>query len=149
MESANDVRGRESSVRSRMSRVRKEPDTAQNRLLHSLVRERGFAEGEYALFFVSGEGRFLPASTPEDPLEEASGCVLDRQGRVFSFWLGWDAEKQQPIFTRWREVALESHWAGNAEYLHALERVGLRDRTSAGAATRRGAGERDINKHRT
>jgi hypothetical protein len=47
-------------------------------LLHSLIQRQGLAEGEYALFFVSAEGEFLPISTPESPVEEASGYVVDR-----------------------------------------------------------------------
>ena len=42
---------------------------AGERLLHALIRRQGVKEGEYALFFVTGEGEFLPVAPPGDPVE--------------------------------------------------------------------------------
>ena len=58
-------------------------------------------------------------------VEEASGQVVDEQGRVFAFWLGWDARRKTPAFTEWEEVEPEPAWLESAEYRHARERVGL------------------------
>lgn len=111
-----------------MSGVAQEPDTTQSRILHALIRQQGLDEGHYALFFVTGEGKVLPGGSPEDPLEEASGYLLDKQGRVYYFWLGWDPETDQVSFTKWREVAPQPHWTSSAEYRRALERLGLGER---------------------
>lgn len=97
----------------------------QSRLLHQLIQHRGLKEGKYALFFVTGEGEFLPAGPQPDRVEETSGYVLDNRGRVFSFWLGWDSASQEAALTTWREVPPEPHWSGNPEYRRARKRVGL------------------------
>ena len=83
------------------------------------------SEDDYALFFVTGEGRYLPISVSGDEVEETSGYVLDRQGRVFSFWLGWDAQAKVPALTEWAPAEPEAHWRRSAEYRRACARVGL------------------------
>src|SRR3954462_10442947 len=90
-------------------------------LLDQLVQEKGLRAGDYAFFFVTGEGEYLPDSSstarrvgeqqeeyvlralrgPSPPVEETSGCVINRDGRVYSFWLGWDAEQGRPTLTIW------------------------------------------------
>lgn len=97
----------------------------QSRLLHRLVQRQGMTEGDYALFFVTGEGESVPTGPPPGRVEEASGYVLDNAGRVFSFWLGWDAGLQEVALTAWREVDPEPHWFANPEYRRARKRVGL------------------------
>jgi hypothetical protein len=93
-------------------------DIGQRAILDRLVRER--VEGDYAYFFVTGEGELMA-----DGVEEASGCVIDRQGRVFSFWLGWDSERQAAALTEWEEVKPEAHWSRSREYRRARAAVGL------------------------
>ena len=51
--------------------------------------------------------------------------VIDEQGRVYAFWLGWDDRRQSPAFTEWEEVEPESNWLESTEYRQARERVGL------------------------
>ena len=51
--------------------------------------------------------------------------MLDRHGRVFSFWLGWDAIAQEVALTEWREVQPEPHWTHSVEYRRARKRLGL------------------------
>jgi hypothetical protein len=97
----------------------------QGRLLHRLIQGQGLTEGEYALFFVSDEGQSLPVGPTEGCVEEASGYVLDKTGRVFSFWLGWDPGLEEGAFTAWREVDPEPHWSTDPEYRRARKRVGL------------------------
>jgi len=58
-------------------------------------------------------------------VEDASGHVIDKHGRVYAFWLGWDDLQQAPAFTMWEEVEPEPGWLENAEYRQARERVGL------------------------
>ncbi|MGH2459040.1 MAG: hypothetical protein ACRDIY_09265 [Chloroflexota bacterium] len=94
----------------------------QGELLHALIEERGLLPGHYTLFFVTGEGRYLP-STPE--IEETSGCVLDDRGRVFGFWLGWDPLARRPALTEWEEETPEPAWSSVAEYQRARQRLGL------------------------
>jgi hypothetical protein len=103
----------------------KKRGTVQRVLLDALIQQRGLKPGEYSLFFVTGEGEFLPGGAPEDPIEEVSGYVLSKQGRVFSFWLGWDPDKQEVTLTEWQEVLPEPHWLTSAEYRRARERLGL------------------------
>ncbi|MBI4493275.1 MAG: hypothetical protein HY690_10855 [Chloroflexi bacterium] len=107
------------------SKLQKKRGATQRKLLHGLLQRQGLKEGDYALFFVTGEGEFLPVGTPDDPVEESSGYVLDKQGHVFSFWFGWDPVKKEAGLTEWQEVRPEPHWLGSAEYRRAREQVGL------------------------
>lgn len=109
----------------RTKRASQKGQTAQRTALHTLVQKQGLPAGEYALFFVTGQGTFLPTGARGDRVEESSGYVLDKHGRVFSFWLGWDAVKQEAAMTEWREVQTEPHWADTIEYCTARRRVGL------------------------
>ena len=93
-------------------------DTREARALRRLVEGQGL--GRYAFFFVTAEGDELPDGT-----EETSGFVLHDDGRVFSFWTGWDAARGEPVFTEWEQVEPEAHWMRSAEYRRARERVGL------------------------
>jgi hypothetical protein len=94
--------------------------------LHRLIQERSqLAPEDYTLFFVSGEGRALPSSRPGDDIEEMSGYVLDRQGKVTFFWFGWDEAKQAPALTEWRAAEVAPHWSRSAEYRRARKRMNL------------------------
>jgi len=95
----------------------------QSELLHRLIQQRGLNEGEYALFFVTAEGERIGPS--DSSVEEVSGYAMDKQGRAFSFWLGWDPVRQEVVLTEWREVQPELHWAGNLEYRRARAGLGL------------------------
>lgn len=95
-----------------------EYDTRQRVVLDRLVREQ--IHEDYAYFFVTGEGEFMDGG-----IEQASGCVIDRQGRIFSFWLGWNDRQRAIALTEWDEVDPEPRWDRSAEYRRARERVGL------------------------
>jgi len=98
----------------------------QATVLHELIQEQGLCPNRYALFFVTGEGQFLPeAGQPAEAIEETSGYVIDDQGRVFAFWLGWDATRKGPTLVEWREERPEPDWLGDDEYRRARQRVGL------------------------
>ncbi len=102
------------------------PDTPQRQLLDRLIRQKhDIGARPYALFFVTGEGKRLPATRPNERLEQASGYVIESGGHVFAFWLGWDAQTQQPALTRWREVEPRPEWASDEEYREARAEVGL------------------------
>jgi hypothetical protein len=100
-------------------------DTRQRRLLDALIQQKGFRLGDYALFGVTGEGRLLPTSRPGEEVEEASGLLIDRGGRVFAFWLGCDAQHGEPALIDWVEVPPEPHWRTDPEYQDARQHVGL------------------------
>ena len=100
-------------------------DTRQSRLLDALIQKQGFRPGEYALFGVTGEGNLLPTSRPGEEIEEASGLLIDRRGRVFAFWLGWDAQQGEPSLIDWEEVPPEPQWRTDPEYQEARQHVGL------------------------
>jgi hypothetical protein len=98
----------------------------ERKLLDRLIRQQhDMRDGRYALFFVTGEGKYLPASSPEERLEQTSGYVVDSHDHVFAFWLGWDAERGQPALTRWRQVAPPPDWNSDDEYRDARAEVGL------------------------
>jgi hypothetical protein len=98
----------------------------QSHVLAERIQERGLTAGGYALFFLTGEGIFSPAGASADNgFEEMSGYVLDTRGRVFAFWLGWDAERGAPAFTEWEEISPEPTWNDESEYLDARREVGL------------------------
>ena len=101
------------------------PANRARRLLDACVEAHGLRSGEYTYFFVSGEGRFLPISEPGDEVEESSGYVLDRAGRVFFFWFGWDPGRDEPALRRWRQVQPRPEWEHDPEYRRARERLHL------------------------
>lgn len=100
-------------------------DTRQSRLLDTLIQRKGLRPGDYALFGVTGEGTLLPTSRPGEEIEEASGLLIDRSGRVFAFWLGWDAHQGEPTLVDWEEVPPEPHWRTDPEYQEARQQLGL------------------------
>jgi hypothetical protein len=105
-----------------------EHDERYRAVLDRLVRER--VHGDFAYFFVTGEGEFMP-----DGIEQATGCVIDREGQVFSFWLGWDDEEQTATLKDWKKVKPQRHWEPNSEYRRARTAVGLSREPSKRAST--------------
>jgi hypothetical protein len=97
---------------------RRERPSAATDVLEQLVQSKNV--GRHAFFFVSGEGTEMPNGA-----EEESGYVLDEEGRIFSFWLGWDAQRGQPVLETWEQVQAEPHWHEEPEYRRAREVVGL------------------------
>ena len=87
-------------------------------VLRDLVRGKGL--DRFAFFLTSVEGLFMP-----DDTEEVSGCVVDGQGRVFSFWMEWDAEEGAPTLGQWEQIEPQPHWAEIREYQRARKAVGL------------------------
>jgi hypothetical protein len=90
---------------------------------HLAKVERRISEcgiGRHVVFFEVGEGTLLPDGT-----EDMSGCVIDAQGRVFSFWTGWDAQRGAVTFDRWEQPELNPRWTTSSEYRQAREAVGL------------------------
>ncbi len=94
-------------------------------LLHQLMEERGFAPGSYALFFLTGEGAYLPEEVNGERIEEVSGCLIDRQERVFSFWLSWEPATRSPGLTEWEQLHPDPKWLREPEYRRARAIVGL------------------------
>lgn len=86
--------------------------------IHTLIAERGI--GRHALFHEAGEGRAFP-----DGSEAMSGYVVDEQGRTYTFWTGWDAERGRATFTTWEPVELEPRMLASREYQEARAEVGL------------------------
>jgi len=81
---------------------------------------RGQNVGRHAFFFVSGEGITMP-----NGVEEESGYVIDEQARIFSFWLGWDEVRGEPVLETWERVEAEPHWLDEPEYRRALKSLKL------------------------
>jgi hypothetical protein len=86
--------------------------------LERLVRERGLRR--FGLFFVTGEGELFPNGD-----EEQSGYVIDELGQAYSFWTGWDPDRQEVTFTEWEAVDEEPEWRGVGEYERARACAGL------------------------
>ena len=102
-----------------------EPTNRARRLLDACIQKQGLRAGDYAYCFVTGEGRLLPISEPEDEIDEASGYVLTRTGDIYFFWFWWDPEREAPGLIRWRRAEPQPHWEESAEYRRARERLGL------------------------
>lgn len=94
-------------------------------ILHGLIQMHGPIAGNYVLFFVTGEGRFLPISTPEQEIEEMTGYVLDRGGNHYSFWFAWDEAQNAPVLRQWDIVKPNPRWEKSKAYLHARKKLGL------------------------
>lgn len=95
--------------------------------LERLVREQGLRQ--FGLFFVTGEGEFMPNGD-----EEKSGYVIDEFGHTYSFWTGWDAARGTVVLTEWEPIADDPDWHVIGEYQRARERAGLAQ--DAGSAER-------------
>ncbi len=102
-----------------------QPNNRARRLLDSCIEAQGLHSGDYAYFFVGGEGRFLPISEPGDEVEESSGYVLDPGGRVYFFWFGWDPVRQAPALLEWERHEPNPSWEQEPEYRLARERLHL------------------------
>jgi hypothetical protein len=75
---------------------------------------------------VTREGITPPLLTAQPTeFEETSGYVVDRRGRVFAFWLGWDESGGAQALTVWEEVTPEPTWVDEPEYTAARRAVGL------------------------
>lgn len=98
--------------------------TPEMSLLEAVIAERGIHPGDYALFFTTGEGEFMPTDGA-DPIEETSGYLVDRSGRVFAWWLGWDPDRRRPTLVDWEQVEPESDWSEASEYVEARRLVGV------------------------
>ena len=96
-------------------------ERAELALLDELIQPRIQPATRYTFFFTSGEGRYLPGTR----IEESSGYVLDQLGRVYFYWLGWDAEVGAPALIRWRTEVPSASWQDDAEYGRARARLGL------------------------
>ena len=97
----------------------------QKAILNTLLESRGSRPAQYALLFVTGDGWALPMPDGEEDVEALSGQVLDQQGRVHYFQLGWDVAARAPALTHWELITPEPHCEQSAEYRRARERVGL------------------------
>lgn len=95
-----------------------EPIEGDAERLHALIAER--VPGRHAWFFVVPEGYALPDGTMAE-----SGFAINEQGRVFSFWTGWDATRNAFTFESWEQVEPEPFWSESAEYRQARQAVGL------------------------
>lgn len=101
--------------------------TRQSRTIHALIQQKGYRPGEYALFLVSGEGKLLPTSSPDDRLEEASGMLIDKSERIFAFWMSWDAASGRPVFVDWIQRPPSPGLWKSREYREARRQIGLAD----------------------
>lgn len=99
-------------------------------IIQDLLAKKGIVQ--YALFHLNEEAsRYLPGG-----LYPESGKVLNSDGRVFSFWLDWDEEKQDYTLGRnilesdgstysfWHEVD-PMGYEGNEYFIQAKKSLGL------------------------
>src|SRR5450759_224291 len=97
--------------------LRTRRSSSQRQILDERIRDKGLQSGDCALFFVTREGITWPFVTAQSKeFEETSGFVVDRRGRVFAFWLGWDEASRAPALTVWEEVTPEPTWVDEPEY---------------------------------
>lgn len=57
------------------------------RIIATLLKGQGIV-GPWVAFGTINEGKHLP-----DEVESESGMILTQDGRVFTYWLGWDEDK--------------------------------------------------------
>lgn len=63
--------------------------------------------------------------TEDDPVEECSGYLVDRQERHIYFYLGWDVVMRKPTMIRWDPVEPDDRMRRAIEYLEARQDLGL------------------------
>lgn len=104
----------------------KPPDTPARRLLDRLVQAKLPGGTRYAYFWVTGEGKYLPALVEGQRVEECSGFLVDAEARTWRFWLAWNVAQRTPHLVRWRQVWPQMSWLVNdREYQEARRAVGL------------------------
>ncbi len=95
------------------------PRTPEARAVAALLRRRGVRR--HALFLTQREGAMLP-----NGLESLSGFALDGHGRVYGFWLAWDADADTPTLAPYYPVDRpDEAFADDAEYHAARRALGL------------------------
>ena len=95
-----------------------ERDDRSTRAAHALIEKRGL--GRFATFDEVGEGESFPDGT-----ESMSGHVVAEDGRVYFFWMDWDAAQGQPTLGTWKEVTDEITTPPTGEYRLARKSIGL------------------------
>jgi hypothetical protein len=96
----------------------------QPAILRELIEQKVATPEQYALFFVTGDGKALPVRKAGGDIEATSGFVLDANGDIFYFQLGWNPDSGSLVLD-WQPAAEEPHWHRSAEYRRAREQVGL------------------------
>ena len=90
--------------------------------LDALIREKGITR--YGVFFSTVGGEIFP-----DGSYDGSGNVIDQDGRIFGYWIGWDVDMGRAVFSEWREIkksrAFDRAVADDPEYMAAYEAAGL------------------------
>lgn len=90
--------------------------------LDTLIREKGIMR--YGVFFSTVEGGIFP-----DGSYDGSGYVIDQDGRIYSYWIGWDTNLGRAVFSEWREIdnarGFDRAVADDPEYMAAYEAAGL------------------------
>jgi hypothetical protein len=94
------------------------PKNPTSTTLSDLLHQKGLSK--YGIFFAADEGRRM-----RNGEEEASGFVVASDGRIYSYWIRWDAMREKPVLTEWDEVKEEPHWRLSSEYRIARMRAGL------------------------
>ena len=97
--------------------TRVDPET-QRAAIRAAIAARGLSR--FALFDTTIEGRIYP-----NGVEEKSGCVLNEDGRVWSFWTDWDDVRQQVTIKYWDEEPITPRLAHGREYARARRELGL------------------------
>ncbi|MBI1984927.1 MAG: hypothetical protein HYS60_02330 [Candidatus Wildermuthbacteria bacterium] len=86
---------------------------ALNELMTSLLKEHGIA-GRWETFGTVNEGKMLPG------MESSSGSILTEDGRVFTYWTGWDEQKTAPDGTKgWYDLGEKSFWTDEGGKRHS------------------------------
>lgn len=83
-----------------------------------MIEERGL--NRYAIWFAAEEGIEMPNGE-----EEMSGTLVNEDGRVFSFWTGWDETAARVVFTKWKKVKPRAEWMERRAYRQARELAGV------------------------
>lgn len=101
-----------------------EPHYAPDRFERSIAAVEALLDdlsiGRRAIFHDVGEGTIFPDGT-----ESMSGHIIDELGRVFIFWTDWDAARERPVFTTWRQIEPSPSLAASKEYRQARASLGL------------------------
>jgi hypothetical protein len=95
-----------------------ERDDRSTKAAHALIAERGL--GRFATFDEVSEGERFPDGT-----ESMSGHVVAEDGRVYFFWMDWEAAQGRPTLGTWKEVTDEIATPPTGEYRRARKAVGL------------------------
>lgn len=91
------------------------------KILKRLIAEKGLQPEEYEFYHTTGEGEYF-LSRPGYFVENASGSLVTKDRRHYTWWMDYDEARKKMALNNWREQSPEPDLE-DSEYQDALKRL--------------------------